>query len=227
MHWHGRSHIHVPPTSVLPNGKVGPVRVEVSLLIQKIKIDTRSQVATIRWWLRQTWTDTRLSWDPAAYSFLSGTEVETLKSITRPPGTHGGIWIPDLLLWDSDYQAYSTQSQTGLDGPTRVEIYHTGEVFWSVPQEVRIEMVPRMVMDKFPFDVQHVVFTLGPWANSVQVQNTTFPQDSSRLFVSLLGQEDFGDGSSFASSNEDLNNKYVATEEWSFKTAFANRCVCV
>jgi len=198
--------------------------VEVSVLIQKIKIDTRSQVATIRWWLRQTWKDVRLSWDPAAYSFHSGTEVETLDSITRPPGTHGGLWIPDLILWDSDFAAYSSQVQTGIDGPTRLEINHTGTVFWSVPQEVHIEMVPRMVMDRFPFDVQDVVFTLGPWANSVKAQNTTFPADSGRMFVNLLGQEGFGDGSSFDSCNQDVNN-FVATEEWIFETAFANRCV--
>ena len=47
----------VPPSPVDPlTGLSGPVRVEVSVMIEKVKIDTVLQVATIKWWLRQSWT---------------------------------------------------------------------------------------------------------------------------------------------------------------------------
>ena len=46
----------VPPSPVdTATGESGPVVVTVSVMIEKAKIDTVLQVATIKWWLRQTW----------------------------------------------------------------------------------------------------------------------------------------------------------------------------
>ena len=45
----------VPPYSLGSDGKSGPVRVDVGVMIEKVRIDTVQQVATIKWWLRQSW----------------------------------------------------------------------------------------------------------------------------------------------------------------------------
>ena len=52
LHTHGG---RVPPYSVGSDGKSGPVRVDVGVMIEKVRIDTVQQVATIKWWLRQSW----------------------------------------------------------------------------------------------------------------------------------------------------------------------------
>ena len=57
------------------------------------------QVATIKWWLRQAWDDSRLRWDPDKYAYSSGNGTATVDSITRPPGSLGGVWIPDMVRW--------------------------------------------------------------------------------------------------------------------------------
>ena len=83
-----------------------------------------------------------------------------------------------------------------------------------------------MVMDTFPFDNQSVRFTLGPWTNSVEMQNTTFPKDNSSKFVQLLGVEHngviYGDGSTFDKKRQG-DEHYIATEEWRFIGASAER----
>jgi hypothetical protein len=55
-----------------------------------------------------------------------------------------------------------------------LQINHDGSVLWTIPQQVHINLVPRMDLDHFPFDKQVVRFTLGPWINRVSNQNTTF-----------------------------------------------------
>ena len=45
----------VPPYSVDSDGKSGPVRVNVGVMIEKVRIDTVQQTAQIKWWLRQSW----------------------------------------------------------------------------------------------------------------------------------------------------------------------------
>jgi len=125
------------------------------------------QVATIKWWLRQSWEDSRLRWDPDKYAYSSGNGTATVDSISRPPGSFGGVWIPDMvsghrrsrkestppmpsqrhsdtaehvqMLWESKFDG--KQQTAGLDEPTRVEIGWSGWVFWSIPQLVHLNMV--------------------------------------------------------------------------------------
>lgn len=95
---HSRS--RVPPYHFdAATGASGPVRVDISVLVEKIKIDTVSQVATIKWWLRQSWKDQRLAWNTAAYTYGKGDQTGFVGSVNRRPGPEGGTWTPDLVLW--------------------------------------------------------------------------------------------------------------------------------
>ena len=71
-----------------------PVQVAVSVMIEKIRIDTREQTATIKWWLRQSWRDQRYSWDLSEYTYSVGTSsTGAVPRITRPGGIAGGVWV--------------------------------------------------------------------------------------------------------------------------------------
>ena len=95
---HSRS--RVPPYNFdAATGASGPVRVDTSVLIEKIKIDTVLQVATIKWWLRQAWKDTRLARNTAEYTYGRGDQTGFISSINRRAGPDGGTWTPDLVLW--------------------------------------------------------------------------------------------------------------------------------
>lgn len=92
----------IPPYTVVNSntGESGPCRVDVSVLVEKIKIDTVDQVATIKWWLRQSWKDTRYAWNPADYSYGKSDQTGVINVIHRKPGPEGGgTWVPDLVLW--------------------------------------------------------------------------------------------------------------------------------
>lgn len=46
---------------------------------------------------------------------------------------------PWQMLWESKFDG--TQQTAGMDEHTRLEIYNSGWVFWSIPQQIHINMV--------------------------------------------------------------------------------------
>ena len=59
-----------------------PVLVQVQISVGKIKVDTREQVATVKWWLRQKWTDPRNAWNASDFTYDMGNgEVGTVTDI--------------------------------------------------------------------------------------------------------------------------------------------------
>ena len=65
----------------------------VQVVIEKINIDTPSQMATIKWWLRQEWKDPRLAWDLETYRYGKEGQTGTVQHIFRSAGRDGGLWI--------------------------------------------------------------------------------------------------------------------------------------
>eukprot|EP00277_Geminigera_cryophila_P009196 CAMPEP_0179409350 /NCGR_PEP_ID=MMETSP0799-20121207/2650_1 /TAXON_ID=46947 /ORGANISM="Geminigera cryophila, Strain CCMP2564" /LENGTH=98 /DNA_ID=CAMNT_0021181013 /DNA_START=339 /DNA_END=635 /DNA_ORIENTATION=- len=83
-----------------------------------------------------------------------------------------------------------------------LEISSDGTVFWSCPQQVRLNMMPQMDLKPCPFDTQTLKFSLGPWLLLEKQQNTTFISDDSRLIVVISGIDQIAtnsDGSMSAS----------------------------
>mmetsp|Transcript_8725 Transcript_8725/g.13859 ORF Transcript_8725/g.13859 Transcript_8725/m.13859 type:complete len:107 (+) Transcript_8725:64-384(+) len=58
---------------------VATTQTDISATRTKIKIETREQVATVKWWLRQSWKDERLVWNTSAYTF--GKKEAKIKTI--------------------------------------------------------------------------------------------------------------------------------------------------
>ena len=223
----------VPPYATLDNttGASGPVIVEASVLVEKIKIDTVEQIATIRWWLRQSWKDPRLAWNTADFSYGKGQQSGVISSISRKAGPEGGTWTPDLTLWESHFDG--TQSNAVFIEPQPLTIRSDGSVFWSVPQQVRTNIKPRMDMRNFPFDKQNVTFTLGPWSLDKDHQDTRVPGDkgdgkfNDKEFLALLGVEGHGEASSYdiklKNTHEKAGGMFIGTEEWAFVETFVVR----
>ena len=62
----------VSPSLTSADGSTIPVLVEIQVSVEKVKIDTRAQVATVKWWLRQTWTDPRNAWNASDFTYDLG-----------------------------------------------------------------------------------------------------------------------------------------------------------
>jgi nicotinic acetylcholine receptor len=183
-------------------------------------------VAKIKWWLRQAWKDSRLEWDSNDFTYDMGNgETGKVASIQRPGGAHGGVWIPDMVLWQSLFDG-SQSTAANADMPTMLDITPDGKVFWSLPQVVNINMVPRMVLTNFPFDKQTLKFTFGPWTHSIATQNTTFPVnpvtnvEDGELFATLQGTDD---EEAAEATTYKVDDPYIATEEWSYLDFTATR----
>jgi len=211
------------------------VNVIVSVMVEKIDIDTPRQVATIKWWLRQTWVDKRLSWTPKDYRYLTpDSQTGMVKTIQRPAGTAGGVWSPDMVLWESLFD--NSQSTATAEGCPNLRISSDGTVFFSCPQVVSIRMVFNMDLTNFPFDSQNVSFKIGPWSHATFEQNTSFPEDDPAQFITIqtvtvseLSQAQEVTYDVELGANEStyrwIHNPeiFLTTEEWSYERHFSRR----
>eukprot|EP00931_Biecheleriopsis_adriatica_P025326 TRINITY_DN15584_c0_g1_i1.p1 TRINITY_DN15584_c0_g1~~TRINITY_DN15584_c0_g1_i1.p1 ORF type:complete len:642 (+),score=74.35 TRINITY_DN15584_c0_g1_i1:262-1926(+) len=75
-------------------------------------------------WVRTTWTDERLSWDPGAYGNVSQVHV-LAGDVTRPEDTE--IWLPDLQLYNANVGTTLTLE------PAIAVVSSSGYVYWSRP----------------------------------------------------------------------------------------------
>ena len=115
---------------------------------------------TLKVWLRTTWVDKRLSWDPKDYG-----NIEFLpsfaKSISAPEET--AIWVPDIKMYNSGDSLLST-----LD-PAAPMIHSDGSIFWSRPG--RLDVLCKFSgLVAFPFDRLTCAVDFGGWSLSGRYQ---------------------------------------------------------
>ncbi|XP_077986140.1 acetylcholine receptor subunit alpha-like [Glandiceps talaboti] len=110
-------------------------------------VDEKRQVITTRAWLKQDWTDIRLTWDPANYSDVDNIII---------PFDY--IWYPDIVLYNS--VEWIGESYT-LPPASLVRIFSTGFVDMGIPVKLRSPCLMNLI--KFPFDVQHCYLKFGMW----------------------------------------------------------------
>lgn len=105
-------------------------------------------------WLRTTWVDDRLAWDPASF----GGVTETYYRVDQSIGSEATeIWIPDL-------QPYN--AVTGLVHsmePAAARVDSNGTVFWSRPGSLDI-MCKFSGLVAFPYDKLKCTVEIGGWS---------------------------------------------------------------
>ncbi|GMR41039.1 hypothetical protein PMAYCL1PPCAC_11234, partial [Pristionchus mayeri] len=124
-----------------------PIEVEfVFSLTQIIDVDERNQIMTSNAWVRQTWIDYKLVWDPRDYG-----------NVTKLHIPYEKIWRPDIILYNNADSQY-TKSVMSTD----VVVSYLGNVTWasaaifksSCPLDVRY----------YPFDTQSCELKFASWA---------------------------------------------------------------
>ncbi|XGW25004.1 hypothetical protein V3C99_006442 [Haemonchus contortus] len=125
-----------------------PVLVLLGLDFQQIlDVDEKHQIMHSNVWLRMSWVDHYLTWDPSEYG--------NIKEVRLPISN---IWKPDVLLYNSvDQQFDSTW-------PVNAVVYHTGNVTWIPPAVIRSSC--SIDIAYFPFDSQHCSMKFGSWTYS-------------------------------------------------------------
>ncbi|CAI5437450.1 unnamed protein product [Caenorhabditis angaria] len=124
---------------------------------QILDIDEKHQIMNSNVWLRMSWIDHYLTWNPEEYG--------NIKEVRLPIGN---IWKPDVLLYNSvDQQFDSTW-------PVNAVVFHTGNVTWIPPAIIRSSCAIDIAY--FPFDTQHCTMKFGSWTYSgyfTDLVNTT------------------------------------------------------
>ena len=150
--------------TVAPVGPAGTGGVPISLglnIYHVYNLDLRMATLGLHLWMRMTWVDARLQWDPDAWG-----GVNSLTFVASPVAIEESqIWVPEIELYSG---ALST-----FDLPRKEVIVHSdGSTFWSRPGEVS-SMCQLSGLNNFPFDQVECSLRFGGWSLGGSVQNLT------------------------------------------------------
>ncbi|VDO26823.1 unnamed protein product, partial [Haemonchus placei] len=124
-----------------------PVLVLLGLDFQQIlDVDEKHQIMHSNVWLRMSWVDHYLTWDPSEYG--------NIKEVRLPISN---IWKPDVLLYNSVDQQFDTIIHI-------VTYFSSGNVTWIPPAVIRSSC--SIDIAYFPFDSQHCSMKFGSWTYS-------------------------------------------------------------
>ncbi|XP_028392108.1 neuronal acetylcholine receptor subunit alpha-9-like isoform X2 [Dendronephthya gigantea] len=131
---------------ILPNMKQsGPVDVIVGLTIYRIE--------------DLTWNDPHLGWEKSEFGEIENITID-----------NGQIWIPDIVLYNSANEDYSSRRL----GRMRPIIHHTGNVTLDCP--VVLYTLCRIDVADYPMDRQKCNLVFGSWSHrSTEVRVTSQP----------------------------------------------------
>lgn len=95
-------------------------------------------------WLKQSWFDRKLSWNPANYGGVSVIYVP-----------YEMIWVPDIVLYNN------ADSNYNITINTKATLHHSGNVTWEPP--AIFKSLCHIDIQWFPFDEQRCTLKFGSW----------------------------------------------------------------
>ncbi|KAF8365745.1 acr-10 [Pristionchus pacificus] len=146
-----------------------PLKVEMKIHLQQIMaLDGQNQIIEINAWLRYSWKDYRLTWDPKKFSNISS---------VRFKGDENMIWRPDILLHNSANEDFDSSFKSNE------VVYSTGEVNW-VPPGIFMASC-KMDITYFPFDDQTCFLEFGSWTSHGGLIDLRFTDDNTTEAMDL------------------------------------------
>ena len=140
---------HIPPTSnrtntLLSGGSQAGTDVNLQLRVYKIdSVDAATAHMKLKVWLRLSWVDERLSWNPEDYGNVTSTYF---LATGQNKGEETQIWVPDLTIYNLAGGQFNDMLEGGL-----ARVSDAGMVYWSRPGV--IEVLCRFSgLVAFPFD---------------------------------------------------------------------------
>uniref|UniRef100_A0A1I7SYT1 Neur_chan_LBD domain-containing protein n=1 Tax=Caenorhabditis tropicalis TaxID=1561998 RepID=A0A1I7SYT1_9PELO len=121
------------------------VLVRMGLVLQQIvDVDEKNQVVDVNAWLKFSWIDYSLNWEPEEYGGVSDLRFRK-----------GQLWTPDVLMYNSADPQFDSRYASNL------LVYPNGLVNWMPPGLYRLSCKIQVVW--FPFDVQECFLKFGSW----------------------------------------------------------------
>ncbi|VDO85725.1 unnamed protein product [Heligmosomoides polygyrus] len=126
-----------------------PIDVKMGLVLQQIvSVDEKNQLVDVNAWLKMTWHDYSLEWDPKQYEGVADLRFKKSQ-----------LWTPDVLMYNSADPQFDSSFQSNL------LVYPDGTVNWIPPGIFRISC--RIAVVWFPFDVQECFLKVGSYRDEL------------------------------------------------------------
>ncbi|XP_007534118.1 5-hydroxytryptamine receptor 3C-like [Erinaceus europaeus] len=126
-----------------------PMRVNISFTLSAIlNVDAQLQLLTSFMWLKLTWHNPFISWDP-----------EECGQIKKLSVTIENLWLPDIFIMES---MDVDQTPEGLSA----YVAHDGQVVYNRP--VRVTSICSLDIFYFPFDQQNCTLTFSSFLYTVE-----------------------------------------------------------
>ncbi len=113
-----------------------PVTVSLGLAVIHVDLDERSSILTVDAWMRMSWTDPGLKWDPAIFD-----------NVQKMHFGDNTLWKPDILLYNS-----ANEADVDHYGNTHFLVDQDGLVLWVPPGHFKAYC--RLNLRMWPFDTQ-------------------------------------------------------------------------
>ncbi|CAB4062951.1 CHRNN [Lepeophtheirus salmonis] len=123
------------------------VVVSVGMSLIHLDINELKSTMDVDAWMRFTWIDEYLSWDPSDY-----------ENLTKIHFSEDEIWQPDIL-------PYNNANPESLNPyhKTSFLVHHTGDVLWVPP--VHLKAFCRLDLKMWPLDTQTCSLKFGSWTS--------------------------------------------------------------
>ncbi|XP_035659240.1 neuronal acetylcholine receptor subunit alpha-9-II-like [Branchiostoma floridae] len=120
------------------------------VLAQIQQLDAVEQVLTSNLWVRQSWNDDHLTWNPEENGNVTAVYVNS-----------ENIWRPDTILYNRIHdEGFSSTPDTNAI------IKYNGDVFWPYPVTARTSCL--LDISLFPYDVQRCPLEFGSWTYNAE-----------------------------------------------------------
>lgn len=118
-------------------------------LIHLLSLVEREQTLTVKVWMRMTWKNEILKWQPKKWDNIALTKLD-----------YGNVWTPDIFLQEDIDENMSTGPQKYK---TRIKVEYDGTHTWMIPVLLRSSCT--VDVTNFPFDQQNCFLIFNSWTH--------------------------------------------------------------
>jgi len=128
-----------------------PLLVHLGVAPTWVDLDS-SGVMTILLWLKLSWRDHRLAWEPARY--------EGVNLLRVPPAI---LWKPDVSLYNKQDLSNGILAADPRSSNTNAQLFSNGNIVWTVPVSHKI-LCEGITYSNWPWGTQMCNLSFGSWS---------------------------------------------------------------
>jgi len=163
---------HVIPQKASPESS--PLDVRLGLAPSWMDLDSNGVLTAILW-LRLTWSDYRLAWDPEDH--------DNITSLLMPPGE---LWKPDISLYNKQDLDHGILAADPRSANTNVHIHSNGNILWILPVSHRV-LCDGITYSNWPWGTQTCNLNFGSWTHDATSYDLQFYDGLEKMDLRQFG----------------------------------------